>query len=724
MATMLSQAIAHHREGRFAQAALAYEAVIAAEPGNAQALLLLGILKFERGDPAAAAGFVERAVQADPANALYHANLAEIYRALGQLDRSVACCRTAIALDARNAEAHCGLGSALLAHGDAAGAVDAFREAIRLRPGYAMAHNNLGSALRRLGDRDAALRHFREAVGLEPTLVEARSNLGQVLLETGNPGEALMHCREAVRLRPQFAEAHNNLGNALKALGQLDEARHAYEHAVQLAPNLALAYNNLGQLFHEQGRHDEAAVWYRRALERAPSSALLHFNLANALSERGIDADAIRHFESAIALKPDYAEAHHGLGTLQHYHGHSESAEASFRAAIAAKAELAAAHASLGGMFEEQGDFDRAGESFRTALRHDPKNHGALARMATMLRGALAEPEEGALRAQLSDASVPESKRWPLLFALAQVADARGSYDEAATLVRDANRLRIRDLRYRGQVYDREAHRVFVDHVIAAADSEFFTRVRGSGSATERPVFIVGLPRSGTTLVEQILASHSKVHGAGELFLIPELFDSLPRLTGTAGSLNEALGHVNANVLTKLSEAYLARLSLLAADAERVIDKMPHNYLYLGYIAAMFPNARLIHCRRDVRDVALSCWITNFAQMNWTSDADDIASRVAEYRRLMAHWHAVMPAPVLEVDYERLVSDLEGESRRLIAWCGLDWEPACLEFHKTRRLVRTASAGQVRQPLYTRSVGRWKHYEQALAALFEKVEGA
>ena len=257
--------------------------------------------------------------------------------------------------------------------------------------------------------------------------------------------------------------------------------------------------------------------------------------------------------------------------------------------------------------------------------------------------------------------------------------------------------------------------------MIAAVTPEFFARLRGGGLDSERPVFIFGLPRSGTTLTEQILARHSQVFGAGELPLGHEDLQALPG--GSDADPPERLGRLDADTARCIAQRHLDRLGELNGSARRVTDKMPENYLSLGLLAALFPRARFIHCRRDLRDVAVSCWMTQFRQVRWANDPDHIASRFHQYGRLMAHWRAVLPVQMLEVDYEETVADLEGVARRLVAWCGLEWEPACLTFHEGKRPVRTASVAQVRQPLYTRSVARWRNYEKALAPLFARLEG-
>ena len=243
-------------------------------------------------------------------------------------------------------------------------------------------------------------------------------------------------------------------------------------------------------------------------------------------------------------------------------------------------------------------------------------------------------------------------------------------------------------------------------------------RFAGAGLDTRRPVFIFGLPRSGTSLIEQVLASHSQVHGVGEINQGQLDFEAVPTLMSRTDSPPICLPDMNALVVRELATRHESRLLELGRGASRVVDKMTDNYLYLGLLAILFPNATFIHSRRDLRDVALSCWITNFRGMRWTNDVQHLTHRFQQYLRLMDHWRAVLPAPIHEVDYEATVDDLEAVARRLVAHCGLDWEPACLEFHETLRPVKTASFAQVRQPVYKKSVSRWKNYKGELGDLF------
>jgi tetratricopeptide (TPR) repeat protein len=710
-----------HQRGALDQAARLYRNVLASQPDHADALHLLGVVAYQQGDYVRAADWIGRAIARNGRVAAYHANLAEVYRALGQLDRAIGSCRAALLLDPRYAEAANNLGLALLQQGQFAAAADHFQAALRLKPEFALACNNLGNALRLQNDLAGALAHFRQAVQLDPNLVEAQSNLGQMLLEHRQLPEALIHCREAVRLRPTFAEAHGNLGNVLRELGRLAEAKDCYAEALRLNPNLAMLHNNMGQALQEEAKLEDALAWYQRGLQIDPNLARLHCNLASALEEQDKHEEAIARYEVALRLDPNYAEAESGLGWVWHEQGRYEQAQERYRAALRLKPGLAAAHCNLGTVREELSDFEDAQRCFREALSHDQRHAGAWSQLATLLRGKLPEADLEAMRQLLADPYLSDGKRAVLHFGLAQVLDAGKNYDEAGEHLRQANALAIAQWRKRGQGYEPALHTEFVNRLVGTCTPAFFERVRSFGVQSERPIFIVGLPRSGTTLTEQVLASHSQVFGAGELQLARQDFEALMGDDVSVSRDFTNLSRIDAVTAERLANLHLDRLRALDAEAPRVADKMPDNYLHLGLLATLFPRAKYIHCRRDLRDVAVSCWMTNFRHIRWASDLDYIADRFREYQRLMDHWRRVLPVPVLEVDYEETVADLEGVARRLVSWCGLEWEPACLSFHEGKRPVRTASVTQVRQPIYTRSVARWKNYEKSLGALFAKL---
>jgi tetratricopeptide (TPR) repeat protein len=713
-------AVQYHQSWLLDEAARFYRETLARAPHHADALHLLGVVAFQQGDLTGAAELIGQAIGLRPDVPGFYANLAEVLRAGGQLEPAAGCCRTALALQPDFAGAANNLGLILLAQGKPAEAVTQFETASRSAPREAMIHNNLGNALRLAGDQERALACFREALKLNPDLAEAHSNLGQLLLERHQRQLALTHCRAAVRLRPNLAEAQNNLGNALRELGQLAEARTCYAEALKLEPELALTWSNMGQALQEEGNLREALGWYQQGLQRDPGSARIHCNLASALEELWDLERAAGHYRLALQLQPGYAEAHNGLGSVLHEQGNYPEALAQFREVLRLAPDQAGGHCNLGNLLEELGNFDEALASFREALRRDPDHPGAWSLLATLLRNRLPAEDLEAIRRLLARPHLPPAKRLALHFGLAHVLDAQGGYTEAAEHLRLGNGLCRKLWQKQGRAYDPQAHTQHVDDLIKVFSREFCA-TRSFGLDTEVPIFIVGLPRSGTSLTEQILASHSRVHGAGELNYLRNSLDALPAALNMTAPPLDVLPQLTPDAARQVARWHLARLRALNAGAERIVDKMPENYLYLGLIRTLFPRARIIHCTRDLRDVAVSCWMTNFRHIRWAADPDHIAARFRDYQRLMAHWRETLPGEVFEVAYEETVSDLEGVARRLIAWCGLEWEDNCLAFHETARPVRTASVTQVRQPIYTRSVARWKHYEQDLATLFREL---
>jgi hypothetical protein len=370
-----------------------------------------------------------------------------------------------------------------------------------------------------------------------------------------------------------------------------------------------------------------------------------------------------------------------------------------------------------------QGRTDEALAEYLETLRFAPNDSQAIYFLSELAAaGAYRFPDEEVRRVRELAArpDLPIDELCRLNFALAQILDKSGSYDEAFAHCRRANELRQEIDRRCGHVYDPAEQSRYADRQIATFTPAYFERVRSFGSDSELPVFVVGMPRSGTTLAEQIIASHPRAHGAGELRDIGRMVGTLPQRLGGADNYPECLARLDEATARALAEEYLQRLRQLGGEAVRVVDKFPTNFLYLGLIATLFPRARVVHCRRDPIDTCLSCYFQNFADpLPFKLDLGHLGHYYCEYERLMAHWTRVLPVPVFELRYEELTADQEAVSRRLVEFCGLEWDERCLRFHEARRPVQTASALQVRRPLYRSSVGRWKRYESHLRTLLE-----
>jgi tetratricopeptide (TPR) repeat protein len=582
------------------------------------------------------------------------------------------------------------------------------------------------------GLQEDALASLQRAVQLAPEDARNHYNLGTALARRGRLQEALACFQRAVELRPRHAGTHNNVGETLRRLGRLDEAIAWLRQAIQLRPQSAEAHNNLGIALFQQSHVTEAVACYRSALHLRPAYPDALNNLGNALRDQGRLEEAEAQLRQAIKLQVDLAEAHNDLGLVLRDRERLEEARACFEEALRLKPTYADAHCNLGALRQDLGDLEGAAGCFREALRHEARHAGALAGLAMLLRGKLDDPALSQLQERLADPLLSADQRTGLGFALAHVLDGRRQYLEAAAHLEQANAQERDRWRRRRRQYHPADNARFVDQLKQTFTSQFFERIKGWGSDSRRPVFIFGMPRSGTTLVEQILASHSQVHGGGELPFGHDNFDALAALAGVASAPlplrhEQALGaleHIDHAGIHRLAGQHLGWLERVNSSAARVTSKMPENWLYLGLLATLFPRAAFIHCRRDPRDVALSCWMTHFQHLNWTCDPEHLASRFHDHRRLMAHWCACLPVPLLEIDYEETVANPEKVARCLVSVIGLDWEPACLEFHRSTRPVRTASAVQVRQPLYRSSVGRWRNYAAVLGPLFHRVESA
>jgi tetratricopeptide (TPR) repeat protein len=635
----------------------------------------------------------------------------EAHRA-GRLDEAAALYEQAVADDATDFAALHLLGAVCYERRDFARAAELIGRAAALRPDVAAIQAGLAEVSLAVGQFGRAAECAREALRLGADEATARCSLGQALLALGRRAEAADEARRAAALRPDSAPTHLLLGDALRALGRVDEARAAYLEAVRLAPDLAVAHAHLGLLDLSQDRFDEALPRLERAAELQPDQPAFWEYLADLYHGLKQYDGAVRCWRRVLGLAPDArARPHLALGWALQELDRLDEAEAHYLAAVAIEPGAAEAHVNLGALHLERGEFDAAEAAFRTAIRLNPTDPLPHARLANLLSGRLPDADLAALTARLDDPETDPNARARLLFGLCQVCDARGEYARAAVCAREANALNRS-----GRPFDPAGHERFIGALTRAFGPDFFARAAGAGLDTRRPVFVVGLPRSGTTLVEQVLASHPRVHGAGERDLGRRTSGMIPGAPNTVTSPLDWPTRLDRATIRRLAAAALDLLGSPASD--RVIDKTPENALYLGLLVALFPNATVIHCRRDLRDVALSCWMTDFHSQFWANDPGHIAAKFRAHLRVMDHWRAALPATVHEVDYEETVSDLEGVARRLVAALGLDWDPACLEFHRTHRPVRTSSVTQVRQPLYTRSVARWKHYEHHLPELF------
>jgi tetratricopeptide (TPR) repeat protein len=685
---------------------------------------------------------LERAAALLPDDAEAHTNLGNVRRANGHLEAAVQSHRRAVALQSDYAEAHNNLGSALKDLGRSEEAIVSYRRALALKPDFALAHANLAVVLMALSRLDEARSSLRRAIVMKPDFAEAHAHLGEVLARQGEPAEALKSFERAVELSPGLGAVHARLGVLRRESGDLERAAMSLRHALECNPQDAEAHNDLGIVQRELGLMQESAASFRRALVFKPDHPEVLNHLGNAQFDLGRPEEAAESYLKAVALRPDYAkalsnlgsayrelgrldeaeaaflraleyapdlaEARTNLGTVQRLQGRPADAEASGRAALASSKDAPTTLAFLADLHADRGQFADALRLYQRIIELDPESPRAWAGIAGLRKMTL-EDHDWINRAQrIVTRRLRPRDEIQLRYAIGKYFDDTKEFDRAFENYRRANEL---------TEACRPAHdRRHLEQSFAAVrelyDERWLERMRGVGLRDATPVFVIGTPRSGTSLSEQILASHPAVFGAGEL--------SYWKTTATGLSMALMQGD-EGGALQAAGKDYLAKLKELAPEATRVVDKMPANFLYVGMIHAALPEARFIHMRRNPVDSCLSIYFQNFHLIHsYANDLGDLAHFYREYLQTMDHWRRLLPeGTLIEVDYEALVSDQEQWSRRMVEHIGLPWDPRCLQFQKTERTVTTFSKWQVRQQIHQGSVARWRRYEKHLGPLLE-----
>ncbi|MBZ9983717.1 MULTISPECIES: tetratricopeptide repeat-containing sulfotransferase family protein [unclassified Mesorhizobium] len=537
--------------------------------------------------------------------------------------------------------------------------------------------------LHQAGRRQEAEALYRQVLTHKVNHAAAAHFLGLLLHQTGRSAEGLGLLEQSVRLQPKNPDFLNNLGTVMRDLGRVAAAADFFRGAVALRPDQLAARDNLGSSLKQLGQFEGAEEIYRGTVARNPFHFRARIGLAETLQEAGRLDEALAVFRGALSIRPKDAELLHGLGV---------------------------------GLMEK-GELDEAADLFRQALAADPGMARAWLMLTQVKRQKERDAELTGMEAQHAKALPDSLARMQLAFGLGKVNDDLKDYNRAFDYFAEGNAIRRK-----GIDYDAERTRAEFEAMKTVFDRDFFQKHRPSAISDDTPIFVVGMPRSGTTLVEQIIASHPQVYGAGELGILKTAVGRQFPAT-MPGGFPWGVSDAPDTDFAEAGRAYLDMLHARYPHMRHVTDKMPGNFLLVGFIHMMMPKARIIHCARDAAATCLSIYKVHFRgdSHRYGYDLGELADFHNLYTDIMAHWHKVLPGVVHDVRYEDFVADQEGQSRALIDYLGLPWDDAVLSFHQTDRPVRTASAAQVRQPMYQGSVDLWKRYGDRLKPLLDRL---
>ena len=574
------------------------------------------------------------------------------------------------------------LGNALLAQNKPDQAIDAFQQALKINPENAAVMIKLGKIYSKLGRKDEANEMYQSALALEPT--KERVATAAQAFARGQTEEAEKICRQVLREHPNEVDAMRLLASIANKLEQRDDAIILLERAVELKPKFAGAWADLAETYTESEKFGEALDAVQRVIKLQPNMPFGHMIRGSILGKKDDHEGAINAFKEALEIEPEHIGSNMGLGNTLKTIGRYDEAVKSYKKCIEAQPLFSEAYWSLANLKTYSFDDDE----IKNMEKH----------------------------VQSQDLT-PASKAF-FHIAIANAKEKQMKYGEAWYHFHTGN-----ELRRTSEIYDSVTTQVTHDALIETFDEEFVNSTKGSGCQSDAPIFILGLPRSGSTLIEQILASHSRVEGTRELPDISLLGRRLTKSKPPGVKYPDAVKHMTDEEKIEYGESYLETSKRYRTDKPRFIDKMPNNFAHIGFIKTILPNAKIINAKRHPLDSCVSSFKQLFYKgQSWSYDLFEIGEYYLEYQRMMDHWHSLYPGEIYDIQYENIVNNQEDESRALIQYCGLDWEDSCLRFYENKRSVNTASSEQVRQPIYKGAMYAWKNYESEIGALKDILE--
>lgn len=673
----------HYGEGRIKPSVTLFSQIIKAAPKHAHAHQMLGLIAFGMEQYESAVKAMTEAVRLQPENQQFLLNFIEVLRKAGQVEQ----------------------------------AITVGKRVVKANPGNPAAHSNLGLAYYDLEDLIEAEASQQRAVALDPDFGPALNNLGSIARDNGDLDQAITYYRNGLRANPEYVEVANNLTSVLIESEQFDEARNIAEAQLKKTPNNSPMQRNMGRIHMFANDLDSAETAFRNAISLDETKADNYISLSQLLYEKNHPKLALLEAEKALRLEPDNAIAYHQIGMTKANLGDINAGFENYRKALELNPELTASQIALGHLEMENGNFDVAREYFYAAEKISKDKLSSNVALARIEKMTPDNPAFLALEEALPLAdSMPAIKAAPYHYALGKSYEDIKRFDEAFEHFSKGAKIKRSMLKY-----DPDNTDSIFSNIISTFDEKAIARLRKSAISSSQPIFVVGMPRSGTTLTESILDSHQKITGAGELNYLQNLFAI--RKSDGQSDLAQNIATMPASDITRKIETFIENINTHAPGSPHIVDKMPANFQMIGLIHALLPNAKIIHIARNPFDTCLSCYTRIFERSQLHSyDLVELGRYFNNYVRIMNYWHDLLPKGSFHtVHYENLIDDIEREARRIIDHCGLEWDDACLEFYKGKRRVRTASVQQVRQPLYTTSKEKWKKYERQLQPLRDTI---
>lgn len=600
------------------------------------------------------------------------------------------------------------LGAIYQEQGNLDQALAAYKQALLLNSNYPEAYNNMGNALRDQGKYEEAIRAYENSLSLRPNFAVAYKNLGDVLREQSKFEEAVTAYYKAIALNKDYFEVYNNMGILFQDQEKLGPAIEAYKKALLINPNYVQAHNNMGNILKQQGRIEDAIKAFASAISLKPDYAEAHNNMGNALREQGRLDDAIKAFITSISFKPDYVAAYNNMGTALNDQGKLGEALEAFNTALVLEPDSAFTHNNIGNVLQHQGKLDRARDAYRNAILCKPEYAEAHRHLSEMVKYKPGDLQINQVKQLIGRPSLNDKDRCQLHYAFAKMKTDLGDYENAFKQYALGGALREKLLSYELE----KDERLFTQIKNTAPKFKAISLKKMSNDLDNIPIFILGMPRSGTTLIEQIVSSHSQVCGAGELLFLERF----------GRNLTEGIQKVSFDNVVKVRERYLSELKKISRKKRFVTDKMPHNFLQIGLILTIFPEAKIIHVKRDP---AATCWsiFKHFFPtegLGFSYNLRNTVNYYKMYQALMDFWDDFSENQIYHLDYDEMTSQQEAETKRLIKHLGLSWEDSCLSPQENKRVVKTASQQQVRKKVYKNSSKTWLNFEPYLNGVLDE----